>query len=144
MSFRITLSGLQWNIQWHKASRGLSATAELLAATVFLKFVKPRLSVFSRQLINQLVSSTANFAYGQLSSFHLLYCIYLLYVSFYSFVSATLRGEIKLCVYASLQGAATWWMFTRNVSLVINIIKNKCDRKIFRLPLKTIGLYCTR
>jgi len=33
-----------------------------------------------------------------LSSFHLLYCIYLLYVSFYSFVSATLRGEIKLCV----------------------------------------------
>ena len=24
--------------------------------------------------------------------------IYLLYVSFYSFVSATLRGEIKLCV----------------------------------------------
>jgi len=33
-----------------------------------------------------------------LSSFHFLYCIYLLYVSFYSFVSATLRGEIKLCV----------------------------------------------
>jgi len=35
VSFRMTLSDLKWlqNIQWHEASRGLSATAELLVFT---------------------------------------------------------------------------------------------------------------
>ena len=50
----------------------------------------------------------ASFDYGQLSSFHLLYCIYLLYVSFYSFVSATLRGEIKLCVTSRNSRDSAW------------------------------------
>ena len=39
VSFRMTLSDLEWlkqNIQWHKASSGLSATAELLVLTLSL------------------------------------------------------------------------------------------------------------
>ena len=36
VSFRMTLSDLEWNIQWHDASHGLSATAELSGVGTYL------------------------------------------------------------------------------------------------------------
>jgi len=42
VSFRMTLSDLEWNIQWHEASRGLSATAELLVWDQLSYTISPR------------------------------------------------------------------------------------------------------